>query len=76
MPRYLVQRLGPSTLDSSKLIERCGGSWARFEHYANVDNVIKFGLKKDCYEAGQYHIYLWPEGSVCNHSYVTAYKRV
>jgi hypothetical protein len=34
-----------------------------FHYYANVKNVIKFGLAKPAFPAGQYNIYSWPEGS-------------
>lgn len=72
--RYLVQRLGPSAVDPSELIERCGDEWGSFETYANTENVIRFGLRKDRYKPGKYHIYTWPLGGKCAKTYTRAYK--
>jgi hypothetical protein len=58
--RYLVVNL--STEETS------------FEHYAKPENVIRYGLRKDKYPAGQYDIHAWPErGSIS--APVRAYKR-
>jgi hypothetical protein len=68
--RYLVVALTESGR------EKLGTDDQSFEHYASVDNVIRFGLRKDKYPAGQYHIYTWPEGSQPLPNPRTAYKRV
>ena len=48
------------------------------EWYANVKNVIRYGLAKPGYRPGQYDIYEWPEGTFSGnrHDPVRAYKRV
>jgi hypothetical protein len=48
-----------------------------FHYYANVKNVIRYGLAHPNFPPGQYHIYAWPEGTVCPETPImTAYKRV
>lgn len=46
-------------------------------YYVSVDNVIKFHLNKPNFPAGQYHIYLWPEGfnNTISDKPTVAYKR-
>lgn len=54
-----------------------GADRQAFHYYANVDNVIRYGLKHPNFPAGQYHIYAWPEGTTCPDKPIrTAYKRV
>ena len=71
--RYLSVYIDPETGR-----ERVGtGADAQCTHYyANVDNVIKFGLTKEAFPAGQYNLYLWPEGTFEPKFIKTAYKRV
>jgi hypothetical protein len=66
--RYLVVAV---TADGRERL----GMHEHFERYASVDNVIRFGLRKDKYPSGQYHIYTWPEGFECSKTFRTAYKR-
>lgn len=74
MPRYLTAYIDPRTGR-----ERIGtGPDAQcFHRYANVRNVIRFGLRKDdAFPPGQYNIYHAPERSF-DWTFVTvAYKRV
>ena len=51
------------------------GSNQHFERYASIENVIRFGLAKDKYPAGQFHIYTWPENGRCSETFTTAYKK-
>jgi hypothetical protein len=67
--RYLVVAV---TADGRERL----GMHEHFERYASVENVIRFGLRKDKYPPGQYHIYAWPEGMPCADKPRTAYKRV
>ena len=39
-----------------------GANACCFHYYANVQNVIKFGLSKPAFPYGRYNIYAWPEG--------------
>ena len=70
--RYLSCYIDPQTGK-----ERLGsGADAQCPHYyANHHNVIKFGLKKPAFPAGQYNIYLWPDGPSEPVFIKTAYKR-
>lgn len=45
-------------------------------YYANVQNVIRFGLAKDVFPPGQYKLYAWPEGTSTPTFVMYAYKRV
>lgn len=47
-----------------------------FHEYASVNNVIRFGLTKAAFPAGQYNIYSWPPGGFEPRFIQTAYKRV
>jgi hypothetical protein len=71
--RYLTAYIDPK---SGR--ERLGtGAHAQcFHRYANIQNVIKFGLRKEAFPPGQYHIYLWPECGECSDTYAVAYKLV
>ena len=73
MARYLTAYIDPRTGR-----ERLGtGADAQcFHQYANVRNVIRFGLRKDAFPPGQYNIYRAPEGSFDWTFITTAYKRV
>lgn len=73
MPRFLSVYLDPTTGR-----ERLGtGAHAQaFHRYANVRNVVRFGLAKPAFPAGQYHIYAWPEGGFEPRLLTVAYKRV
>lgn len=71
--RFLSVYLDPTT-GKEKL--GTGADAQCFHRYATVANVIKFGLAKEAFPAGQYHIYTWPEGGTCSSHYFTAYKQV
>ena len=71
--RYLVVYIDPQTGRESL---GTGAGAQSFERYASVQNVIRFGLAKIGYPAGQYRIYAWPEGGFISSAYTTAYKRV
>lgn len=70
--RYLSAYIDPNTGR-----ERLGtGAHAQaFHYYANPENVIKFGLKKEAFPPGQYNIYGWPEGGGGPKFITVAYKR-
>lgn len=69
--RFLVCWIDPSTGR-----ERLGTETNLFMHYANVDNVIKFGMLAPGVKEGQHNIYSWPEGGTQSTSPVrVAYKR-
>lgn len=53
MPRFLVTRIDPRT--GRELLGSLN-NW--YMEYANVQNVIKFGLRKVSIPAGQFNIYL------------------
>lgn len=40
-----------------------GGDGQCFHYYANVKNVIRYGLRHDAFPPGQYNIYSWPRHS-------------
>lgn len=71
--RYLTAYIDPHTGR-----ERLGtGAAAQcFHRYASVRNVIRFGLAREAFPAGQYHVYSWPEGTSKPTYALTAYKRV
>lgn len=52
--RYLTAYLDPN---SGRENLGTGASAQCFHDYANVNNVIKFGLSKPAFPAGQYNIY-------------------
>jgi hypothetical protein len=70
--RYLTVYIDPQT-GRERL--GTGADSQCFHRYANIQNVIKFGLRKPAFPPGQYHIYTWPEAGDCNPNYVTAYKQ-
>lgn len=79
MPRYLVAKLHPESDKPWAGQERCGtGAHAgSFHEYASVENVIRFGLAKPAFTAGQYNIYLWPPNTQCPEKPIRrAYKKV
>lgn len=47
-----------------------------FHYYVNAQNVIRFGLSKPAFPAGQYNIYFWPEGGFEPKFVMRTYKRV
>lgn len=69
--RYLACWINPRTG-----MEGLGTENQVFFRYANVQNVIKFGLSKPALKPGQYNIYSWPEGGSISNNSVRAYKRV
>ena len=71
--RYLTVYIDPQT-GRERL--GTGGDAQSFHRYASVRNVIRFGLSKVGFPAGQYHVYAWPEGGSIATHYTTAYKRV
>lgn len=63
--RYVLKHINPKTGKESY-----GTNHTWIVDYANVKNVIRFGLRKEGLPPGQYNIYLWP-----SMAYVTlAYK--
>lgn len=71
--RYLTVYLRPNGSEHLGT----GADRACFHYYANIQNVIRFGLARDNFPAGQYHIYDWPEGRPCPEKPVMiAHKRV
>ena len=73
MPRYLSIHLRPNGQEHLGT----GADRQCFHEYASVENVIRFGLAKPAFPAGQYNIYLWPEGTKCPEKPVRrAYKKV
>jgi hypothetical protein len=71
--RYLTAYIDPKTGR-----ERLGiGADAQlFHYYANPKNVIRYGLTKEVFPAGQYSLYAWPEGTTKPEFLMHAYKRV
>lgn len=70
--RYLTNYISPAT-GRERL--GTGADAGCFHNYASIENVIKFGLAKPAFPAGQYNIYRWPEGG--EPKFVrTAWKRV
>jgi hypothetical protein len=70
--RYLTAYIDPRT-GREKL--GTGADAQCFHRYANVRNVIRFGLRHDAFPAGQYAVYAWPEGGQPKFL-MHAYKRV
>lgn len=72
--RFLTCYINPET---GKEYLGTGANRECFHRYANVQNVIRFGLKPDIFPAGQYNIYQWPEGGGHEPKFImTAYKQV
>lgn len=57
--RFLSAYISPNT-GREKLGSGPGSQC--FHHYVSVENVIRFGLARSAFPAGQYNIYSWPEG--------------
>lgn len=57
--RYMTAYIDPNT-GRERL--GTGGDAQAFHRYANVQNVIRFGLRKTGFPPGQYNVYAWPEG--------------
>lgn len=57
--RYLSNYIDPTT-GRERL--GSGADSQCFHYYANVENVIKFGLQNGAFPPGQYNIYSWPSG--------------
>lgn len=70
--RYLTAYIDPTTGRERLGTGATGGCC---HYYASPDNVVRFGIAKPAFPAGQYNLYSWPEGGFEPRFLKTVYKR-